>query len=218
MLPLLLLQLAPSVPRHAVLIDVSRLEEAEPSSVAVLAQFLAGRAAAIHERVTRAAVVRPRGVLGMLVAGFPQVIDVRCPVHMFEELAAAAASVDAADLTAELDAAMSDAKRATATLVRLRQWLDDNVAYATLEHAARATARAPRSLQRDLHVARSSFQDELQAARLRRAKRLLATTEHSVTEIAYHVGCASPQHFSVLFRKRLGMPPSAWRALHRARQ
>jgi hypothetical protein len=29
--------------------------------------------------------------------------------------------------------------------------------------------------------------------------------------------CASPQHFSVLFRRRIGVPPSAWRALHRAR-
>lgn len=188
-----------------------------PFGMVFCARFLEDRAAAIEERVIRAAVARPGGVLGMLVAGFPRVIDVRCPVGMFQNHAHAAAWVEASDVAAELDGAATAANQGSATMARLRQWLDDDIAGATLENAARAIGRAPRSLQRDLRDARSSFQNELLAARLRCAKRLLAATEFSLTKIAYDVGCASPQHFSALFRKLIGMPPSAWRALHRPR-
>jgi AraC-like DNA-binding protein len=216
-LPLLLLQLAPSTPRHAALIDVRRLQDADPESVIVLARFLQEHADPIYERVTHAAVVRPGGYLGMLVAGFPQVVGVRTPVTMFQNFASAAAWAGGADVAPELQAAVQGARRGSTALVRLRQWLDHNIAGATLERAARAIGRAPRSLQRDLREASGSFQAELLAARLRRAKHLLAATEAPLTEIAYDVGCASPQHFSALFRKIIGMAPSAWRAHHRAR-
>jgi AraC-like DNA-binding protein len=76
-------------------------------------------------------------------------------------------------------------------------------------------SRAPRSLQRDLVAARTSFQRELDGARVRIAKRLLADSESPLTEIAYDVGCASPQHFSTLFRRVTGVAPSTWRARSR---
>jgi AraC-like DNA-binding protein len=41
---------------------------------------------------------------------------------------------------------------------------------------------------------------------------LLADTDSALTEIAYDVGCASPQHFSTLFRRVSGVAPSTWRA------
>src|ERR1041384_6999543 len=86
------------------------------------------------------------------------------------------------------------------SLVRLRGWLDEHVADATLASAARALARSRRSLQRDLHRAGTSFRTELLEARVRHAKRLLIHTEASLTEIAHDVGCASLQHFSLMFR------------------
>jgi AraC-like DNA-binding protein len=73
-------------------------------------------------------------------------------------------------------------------------------------------SRAPRSLQRDLTASRTSFQRELDAARVRLARRLLQDSDSPLTEIAYDVGCASPQHFSKLFRRVVGVAPSAWRA------
>ena len=37
-------------------------------------------------------------------------------------------------------------------------------------------------------------------------------TEENLTWIAFEVGCASPAHFSVLFRGVTGESPSRWRA------
>ena len=50
-----------------------------------------------------------------------------------------------------------------------------------------------------------------QASRLELAKHLLATGERSVTEVCMEVGFSSPGSFSVLFRRRMGETPSAYR-------
>jgi AraC-like DNA-binding protein len=215
---LLELELGPEVARHASIVDLRYLEDANPSAFVVLARFLQENAAAIGDRLTQVALVRPGGYLGMIVAGFHDVVGAPYPLRVFECVHAAAAWVEACPVAAgDIDAAVQAGRLASAALVKLRAWLDDNITDATLDSAARALARAPRSLQRDLRAVQSSFQRELEEARIRCAKRLLARTQKSLTEIAYDVGCASPQHFSVLFRRRIGLPPSAWRALHRAR-
>ena len=72
--------------------------------------------------------------------------------------------------------------------------------------------RPPPSSSVSVRDGGTSFQLELDAARVRLAKRLLVESDSSLTEIAYDVGCASPQHFSTLFRRVVGAPPSAWRA------
>ncbi len=51
----------------------------------------------------------------------------------------------------------------------------------------------------------------LTAVRLERAQYLLASTEHSVTEICYEVGFASPGSFSWLFHRRVGCAPLVYR-------
>ena len=50
-----------------------------------------------------------------------------------------------------------------------------------------------------------------QASRLELAKHLLATGERSVTEVCMEVGFSSLGSFSVLFRRRMGETPSAYR-------
>jgi AraC-like DNA-binding protein len=198
------------------LVDLTQLDEALPISFAVLVKFLREEVDLLDRAVTRVAVVRPRGLMGMMVAGFHHVVGARYPFRVFSERAAAAAWLERGHLAADLDEMVETATR-SAAIARLRRWLDEETDRATLDSAARAIGRAPRSLQRDLKRLNSSFQRELEAARIRRAKHLLARTESTLTAIAYAVGCASPQHFSVLFRRCVGMPPSAWRATHRAR-
>jgi len=217
-LPLIALEIGPSVEPHASLVDLRHIEAANPGSFHVLCRFLQDNVEAMGRQLTRAAVVRPPGFPGMIVAGFHEVVGGRYPVRVFSELAPAAEWVEGGQhLAVELEEAIESASRSSLAVVNLRRWLDDNLAVATLERAAHAIGRGARSLQRDLSGAGSSFQQELSAARIRRAKRLLARTDSSVTEIAGDIGCASPQHFSVLFRRRTGMSPSAWRAHHRAR-
>lgn len=52
-------------------------------------------------------------------------------------------------------------------------------------------------------------------ARMDRAKLLLAVTGYSITRICLEVGFVSLGSFSALFRRRVGLAPSAYR--HRAR-
>ena len=47
--------------------------------------------------------------------------------------------------------------------------------------------------------------------RLERAKLLLASGEHSVTEACFEVGFSSLGSFSTLFRRKVGMSPSDYR-------
>lgn len=211
---LLALELADGVVPHASLIDVRRLEVGDPRAFAVLAAYLRAHWETFKTRVTRVALVRPPGLLGATVAGFYQVAGAPYPVRVFDDLASATAWLRATDLAAALDAAVGEASEIPPVVVELRRWLDAHLTTATLAKAAKAVSRASRSLQRDLGAAGSSFQKELDAARIRLAKRLLADTDSPLTEIAYDVGCASPQHFSTLFRRLTKTTPSAWRARH----
>jgi AraC-like DNA-binding protein len=150
-----------------------------------------------------------------MVAGFYQVAGAPYPVRIFDALAPAVTWLRGGKLAGELDAALSAASAVSPVLMQLRQWLDGHLVDASLARAARAVSRAPRSLQRDLRLARTSFQDELDMARVRLAQQLLVDTDSQLTEIAYDVGCASPQHFSTLFKRVAGMTPSAWRTRRR---
>jgi AraC-like DNA-binding protein len=212
LVPLLALELAPGAAPHASLVDLRRLEAADPRAFVVLTRYLRANWAAFRTQVTRLALVRPPGLLGATVAGFYEVEGAPYPVRGFGELAAAAAWLRAPELARSLEAAVGGASALSPTILELRRWLDAHLTEASLARAARAASRAPRSLQRDLGAAGTTFQGELDAARLRLAKRLLVETESPLTEIAYDIGCASPQHFSTLFRRVTGETPSAWRA------
>ncbi len=208
-------ELADGVPPHASLIDVRRLEAGDPRAFAVFADYLRRNWNAFRTRVTRVALVRPPGLLGAMVAGFYQLERAPYPVRVFDELAAAATWSRAPRLARELDMAVAETSTIAPIVLALRGWLDTHLTEASLTTAAKALGRAPRSLQRDLEHASSWFQRELDAARLRMAKRLLADTDASLTEIAYDIGCASPQHFSTMFKNLEGIAPSTWRARRR---
>ena len=213
--PLLSLELG-AVP-HASLVDVRRLEAGDPRAFGVLSRYLRANFETFRTCVTRLALVRPPGLLGATVAGFYQVAGSPYPVRVFEDLRAAGAWLRAPEAVATLDEAIEAASGMSPALLQLRRWLDGHLDEASLPRAARALSRAPRSLQRDLRGAETSFQEELDAARVRLAKRLLVESDSTLTEIAYDIGCASPQHFSTLFRRVVGMQPSTWRVTARRR-
>jgi AraC-like DNA-binding protein len=206
------LDLAPGVEPHATLVDMRGLEGGDLSAFAPLIQHVTSDHDLAATKVTRMAVVRPPGVLGMTIAGFFQVVRVPYPVQIFADLSRAAAWAGALpQLRAPLDSLLQSVRTSDPALAQLRDWLDKHVTDATLTSAARALARSRRSLQRDLHLAGSSFRTELLKARVRQAKFLLIDTAASLTQIAHDVGCASLQHFSIMFRTHAGEPPSRWR-------
>ena len=210
--PLLRLELGREAEPHASLIDARRLESSDPRAFAVLSKYLRANFDAFRRQVTRLALVRPPGVLGATVAGFYQVAGAPYPVRVFDDLPAACTWLRAPGLAAQLDAAVADTSHISPLVMALRRWLDAHLDDASLARAAKAVSRAPRSLQRDLEAAGTSFHGEVDAARVRLAKRLLVETDSPLTEIAYDVGCASPQHFSTLFRRVTSMAPSDFRS------
>jgi AraC-like DNA-binding protein len=212
-----MLDLAADVPPHATLVDMRGLEIGDLSAFAPLIEHASSHHELAATKVMRMAVVRPPGLLGMTVAGFCQVVTVPYPVRIFADVLQAADWVGASpQLGASLDSLLQSERTSGPSLAQLRAWLDNHVADATLTAAAHALARSRRSLQRDLQLAGSSFRAELFEARARRAKTLLLHTGASLTEIAYEVGCASLQHFSIMFRSHTGKAPSQWREQQRS--
>ncbi|MEZ4234020.1 MAG: helix-turn-helix transcriptional regulator [Polyangiaceae bacterium] len=82
----------------------------------------------------------------------------------------------------------------------------------TLTDVAQRLNVAPRSLQRALAAEGTSFSELVDAVRVDEARRLLETSELSVTQIGYVCGFADTSHFSRRFKKRLGRAPSQHRA------
>lgn len=153
--------IAPDVPSHTTFVDLRGLELGDPSAFQPLIDHTRAQRAACGARVTRLAVVRPTGLLGMTVAGYFQVIQVPYSVGVFDDFAQAAAWVGGSDLSAALDELTSRARGVPAWLAHLRTWLEDHARDATIEDAARVLARSRRSLQLDLARSSSSFRREL---------------------------------------------------------
>jgi AraC-like DNA-binding protein len=213
LLGLLAIELGPPAEPHGSLVDARRLEASEPAAFGLLIGYVTENFAALARQVTRLAIVRPPGLAGATVAGFFAVQDAPYPVKVFTDAGKAAAWLGArADLVDELDAAVAVASGVDPLVGELRAWLEARLGSAALPAAARALRLSPRSLQRKLAESATTFQRELDAARVRVAQRLLVSKDATLTEVAYDVGCASPQHFSALFRRVVGEAPSRWRS------
>jgi AraC-like DNA-binding protein len=199
-------------PMHVSVIDATRIEGADISAFKALAWYMRTNAEQLARVVSRLALVRPRGFSGAMVTGVFDMVVRPYPVQVFDNLEAALAWSDV-PLTwlptfAELHAV---ATGTPAILTALRPLLERDLANITVAQAARTLSLSERSLQRKLTEAGTTFVAELGAARVRAAQRLLVDSDLPLTTIALEVGCASLQHFSVLFRKHIGEAPSTWR-------
>ena len=56
-----------------------------------------------------------------------------------------------------------------------------------------------------------SVVDLIRIVRLNKAKELLATGQHNISEVAYMVGFSDPKYFSTCFKKQFGVSPSNFR-------
>lgn len=78
-----------------------------------------------------------------------------------------------------------------------------------LDHTRMSRATFSRHFQQALGQSYTRF---VQSIRLETARNLLATTDKTVTEIAYESGFANLSHFNALFKKRWMMSPSNLRS------
>jgi AraC-like DNA-binding protein len=198
---------------HLSLVDASRLESVDAVGFELLAAYVRDHRVALERAVQRLALVRPDGVAGAITSGFFGVTAPPYPTAVFEDRAQALAWLGAPDPDAAL-AALAHVEEQVAgdPLLRdVRVLLEARLDRASLSATAKALGLSERSLQRRLGDLGTTFQVEMNRARVRVAKRRLTETDASLTEIAHAVGCASLASFSGLFRRATGESPSRWR-------
>ena len=212
-------ELERTVTPHASLVDARRVRAVDLGAFTALSQYLLRRREQFARFVARQALLRPEGLAGAAVAGFNAVLSPAYPVGVFAQTTEALQwlrVVDVAQVTRELEELCAMVTASSSVLVAMRAHLDRRLGATTVADAAFALGLSARQLQRRLREARTSFQQESAAARIRAAKTLLLETNYDVKRIAIEVGCASLQHLCMLFRKEVGETPSQWRAGRRS--
>ncbi len=82
---------------------------------------------------------------------------------------------------------------------------------ADISRVAARLGLSPRTLQRRLSDAGSTFQDVVVDTREALARRLLTESDHTISEIAFLLGFSEPSAFHRAFRRWVGMTPGAFR-------
>lgn len=211
----LVFELKPPAVPHVSLVDATRIDGADPRAFELAERYVAMYGAALASHVTRLALVRPTGLDGAMISGTYQIIRAPYPVTVFDDISDAVAwlapdaPVDAAGAIGAMYTEATGVPEGVGALrALLDSKLDDDL---TIGRVAKQLGVSERTLQRKLGEADTTFTDEVAEARVRLAKRLLTDTDAPLTEIALEVGCGSLQSFSVLFRRRTGESPSAFR-------
>ena len=204
----LVFELAPPAVPHASVFDASRITGGDAGAFRAAGAYMLRHREALSVYVEHLALVRPSGLDGAIVAGAFDILTKPYPVTVFADLAAA---VGSRTLAAKIDRLYAEATATPTELAALRALLDRNLELA-IGKAAKAIGLSQRTLQRKLGEAGTTFKDELAAARVRAAIRMLVETDAPLTSIAFDVGCSSLQSFSALFRRCTGESPSAYRA------
>jgi AraC-like DNA-binding protein len=206
------------VPPHVSLIDVRRISAVDLAAFTTLLQYVQARREPLARMLTRQAILRPDGLAGAAVAGFPAVLGRSHPLKVFTDPMAALRWLGAEreiGIVHELDEIHATASGGSAFVAAIRAHLERAPGTLTLKDTARAFGLSPRNLQRKLGEVHTTFQFEQHAARVRRAKTLLLETNYDLKRIAIELGCASLQNFSALFHKSTGESPSQWRSHQR---
>lgn len=198
---------------YDVVADMSRLSFMTPGAFEAIRAHVHSRLLELGSRIRRHAMVHPPGFSGALIAGFYPVLGPRFEHRSFAEAreAFAWALGDPRDeLRRELEALVPAALPDDVGRVRalLRAAGEDEL---TLAEVARRLGRSPRSLQRALAHAETSFRREQARIRIERARQLLEDTELKVEAVARAVGMRSPSSFVATFRSLTGATPTEYR-------
>lgn len=196
-------------PTH-LLVDWSGIRGATEESFAVLRDYFARNGPRI---VPASAIVPPQGMLGAVVAGFYDVATEHTRPPLVGSLAEACERIGRADALEAIEAfEVLRRERAEGHVVvdRLRELFSGEDPPNGLADAAERMGQPARTLQHRLRKAGTSFRDEHDRARLRRACALLAGGV-KVAAVAAEVGFSSAQHFAGWFKRKTGTTPGEWR-------
>jgi AraC-like DNA-binding protein len=202
-------ELADAGPHHVVL-DYRKVEVIDQEAFRVIAEWVSANRDALAACTARVALVQPADPFaGATVAGFYSIVKAPYPSQLCASLADAEAwlGIPVVEPATRVHDASAAGRSTTTALVQLL----DRSPSLSVDEAAHALGLSGRTLQRRLRSEGTTYVVESRKATIRRAKHLLATTDDKIADIAHAVGCASPQHFTDLFRNDVGIPPATWR-------
>jgi AraC-like DNA-binding protein len=212
--------LRPEAVRHHWLVDLRALEHVDLSTYTPFQSYVAVNAEALRHKIIRQAQLRPAGMVGAIITGFSAMSRLPYPERVFDapddavawlgvELPAGLAVVE------ELEAIRRGALERVPLLAQLRGQLELRGAL-PLRAMARHLATSPRTLQRALSEAGTTYRGELRAFQVARAKQLLVAGDGGLSDVALAVGFAGLQPFVTAFRRATGETPGTFRARHRS--
>jgi AraC-like DNA-binding protein len=197
------------------IMDLSRLRRLDPFAFQTVSRYAQLRLHDWASRVRRQVVLTPRDDAGAaMAAGLPVVLGYRHPWRVFADESAGLCWLERADAErtyAELRPLVDHYGAGGAVVGALRGYLASHPSPVSMAEAARALGRSPRSLQRHLLGAGTSFREELRGARMLTAADLLTFTREKLQTVAAQVGYRSMSHFSEAFVTVFGEPPSSFR-------
>ncbi len=202
---------------HAAIVDGRRARSLHALCFPLVSEYVIRQRDELARSVSQLAGVRTTGMIGAISEGFFRIVPAPYPVNVFEERGEALRWLGCEAHASAIDEVEERATRTVSSIASsVHQVLSDLLrdgGNPDIDKTARSMSMSVRSLQRRLHEEGTSFQRELNVARVRRAQRLMLDTDASLTTIAIESGFASPSAFSVAFRKLEGMSPSDWRSL-----
>ncbi len=205
-----------SGPPHPSLVDARHITRVDPLAFGLFAAFATRYERTLSPVITRLAVLHGDGVVGAVAAGFAASLALPFPVRAFraasEALEWLAPPVDAraVEVFEEVERLVGRSRGGAPLLAELAGLLEAKPSL-DLGGAAAQLALSTRSLQRKLRELETSFQNEIDAARVRVARRLLADSHANVTRVALAVGMRSPRALARVFRRVTGQAPAALR-------
>ncbi|MBK7857939.1 MAG: helix-turn-helix transcriptional regulator [Archangiaceae bacterium] len=194
-------------------LDVSRVlpQGCDDAALASFRRFVVEPLAQHPARIARAVVVGRPSLSSSALVGCVTLARLPFAVHAHERIEAALEQLDVP--VSELLGAIASELAPLGLVSRVRALIGEDVDLGLRDVAMRLSV-APRSLQRALAAAGTSYAYERLDVRLELAASRLMRTSQKVSAIARESGYASLAHFLTVFKHRFGLSPAAFRARH----
>jgi AraC-like DNA-binding protein len=216
MIPFFEIGIDPRFSGHASFVDCRAIDSIDVLAFGKLLSYLASRRHAWGPNVGRQAVLHPDGFVGVIVAGALHVARPPYPFACFHgDGADAFAWCGVPELHEPVEALRAELIRSPEIARRVHRVLLER-GLAGAAEVSRALGVSPRTLQRRLGEAGTTFRRERDRFLSLEIERLLDGTELDLDAIAAAVGLSSASHLVAHFRATHGTTPGAWRAERRA--
>lgn len=199
-----------------VILDVREVEIVDPGSLAVLFAWVVQHRAELRQRIGMQASVIRAGPVGFLFAGLLPALQQTHRFRAFtdpDEAFRVIAGDAGLEVALEVEAIAARARALPRELQLIRALLAARVD-TTLDQAATQLGVSARSLQRILTRQGTTFHEEVVAARLALAQKILLTSDEKLAGVGARVGI-SERALTLLFRAQTGLTPAEWRKQQR---